>query len=258
MVNKASIVGARQLASDYLSRELELGLEFLPVLRSKPALVPAQACAADATDPRPRLEGAPDKDRLLLEPEVSAASSLLELGTVLGDCQRCKLAGERRSIVFGVGNSDARLMFVGEAPGEDEDLQGLPFVGKAGQLLDKILSAGMGLSREEVYIANVVKCRPPGNRNPQPDEIVACEPFLLKQVELVNPEVIVTLGAFATQVMLRNRVAISKQRGRWQDYHGVALMPTFHPAYLLRSPSEKRVVWGDIKLVMARLGLEQR
>ena len=189
---------------------------------------------------------------------MSAASSLLELGTVLGDCQRCKLAGGRRSIVFGVGNSDARLMFVGEAPGEDEDLQGLPFVGKAGQLLDKILSAGMGLSREEVYIANVVKCRPPENRNPQPDEIVACEPFLLKQVEIVNPEVIVTLGAFATQVMLRNRVAISKQRGRWQDYHGVALMPTFHPAYLLRAPSEKRVVWGDIKLVMARLGLEQR
>jgi DNA polymerase len=239
MVNKASIVGARHLASDYLSRELELGLEFLPVSPPKPAL-------------------APDKDRLLLEPEVTAARSLLELGTVLGDCQRCKLAGGRHSIVFGVGNSDARLMFVGEAPGEDEDLQGLPFVGKAGQLLDKILSAGMGLSREEVYIANVVKCRPPGNRNPQPDEIVACEPFLLKQVELVNPEVIVTLGAFATQVMLQNRVAISKQRGRWQDYHGVALMPTFHPAYLLRSPSEKRVVWGDIKLVMARLGLEQR
>ncbi len=258
MVNKASIVGARQLASDYLSRELELGLQFLPVPASKPALAPTQARVTGATDPRPRLEGAPDKDRLLLEPEVSAASSLLELGTVLGDCQRCKLAGGRRSIVFGVGNSDARLMFVGEAPGEDEDLQGLPFVGKAGQLLDKILSAGMGLSREEVYIANVVKCRPPENRNPQPDEIVACEPFLLKQVEIVNPEVIVTLGAFATQVMLRNRVAISKQRGRWQDYHGVALMPTFHPAYLLRAPSEKRVVWGDIKLVMARLGLEQR
>ena len=258
MVNKASIVGARQLASDYLSRELELGLEFLPVSPSKPAVAPTQAGVTGAADPRPRLEGAPDKDRLLLEPEVSAASSLQELETVLGDCQRCKLAGGRRSIVFGVGNSDARLMFVGEAPGEDEDLQGLPFVGKAGQLLDKILSAGMGLSREEVYIANVVKCRPPGNRNPQPDEIIACEPFLLKQVELVNPEVIVTLGAFATQVMLRNRVAISKQRGRWQDYHGVALMPTFHPAYLLRSPSEKRVVWGDIKLVMARLGLEQR
>ncbi len=210
-----------------------------------------------AADPRPRLEAGPDKDRLLLEPEVNAANSLQELGTALGDCQRCKLAGGRRSIVFGVGNSDARLMFVGEAPGEEEDLQGLPFVGKAGQLLDKILGAGMGLSREEVYIANVVKCRPPKNRNPQPDEIVACEPFLLKQVELVKPEVIVTLGAFATQVMLRNRVAISKQRGRWQDYHGVALMPTFHPAYLLRSPSEKRVVWGDIKLVMARLGLEQ-
>lgn len=148
-------------------------------------------------------------------------------------------------------------MFVGEGPGAEEDQRGEPFVGRAGRLLDSIITKGMGLSRKQVYIANVVKCRPPGNRNPQPDEIVACEPFLARQIDIIAPEVIITLGTFATQALLRNRLPISKLRGHWYEYGGVAVMPTFHPAYLLRSPGEKRVVWEDIKNVMARLGMER-
>src|SRR5581483_1083111 len=153
----------------------------------------------------------------------------------LGECTRCKLHRTRTNIVFGVGNADARLMFVGEAPGEDEDLQGFPFVGKAGQLLTKMIEA-MGLRRDDVYICNTVKCRPPNNRNPEPDELLACEPFLKGQLGAVKPEVIVTLGKFAAQALLREQTPISRLRGQWREYEGIPLMPTFHPAYLLRSP----------------------
>ncbi len=165
----------------------------------------------------------------------------------LGDCTRCKLAGlGRRQIVFGVGNPHARLMFVGEAPGRDEDLQGIPFVGRAGQLLTKMIEA-MGLKREDVYIANVIKCRPPENRNPEPDEVASCEPFLFRQVESIRPVVIVAMGTFAAQTLLKTQDAISRLRGRVYRYGGSKLVPTFHPAYLLRSPDKKRDAWEDLK-----------
>jgi len=172
----------------------------------------------------------------------------------LGDCTRCKLHRTRTNIVFGVGDPEARLMFVGEGPGEDEDLKGYPFVGKAGQLLTKMIEA-MGLRREDVYICNTVKCRPPNNRNPEPDELAACEPFLKGQLAAVKPEVIVTLGKFAAQSLLREQTPITRLRGQWREYQGIPLMPTFHPAYLLRSPQEKGKVWEDLKQVMKRLDL---
>jgi uracil-DNA glycosylase family 4 len=174
--------------------------------------------------------------------------------TGLGECTRCKLHKTRTNIVFGVGSPEARLMFVGEAPGEDEDLQGFPFVGKAGQLLTKMIEA-MGLRRDDVYICNTVKCRPPNNRNPEPDELLACEPFLKGQLGAVKPEVIVTLGKFAAQSLLRESTPITRLRGQWREYEGIPVMPTFHPAYLLRSPAEKGKVWDDLKQVMKKLGL---
>ena len=172
------------------------------------------------------------------------------------DCRRCKLCTLGRSqVVFGVGNAKARLMFVGEAPGEEEDKRGEPFVGKAGQLLTKIIEA-IGLTREQVYIANVIKCRPPGNRNPEPDEVEQCEPFLFRQIEVIRPRVIVPLGKFAAQSLLKTMDPITRLRGRQFDYRGAVLIPTFHPAYLLRNPSAKREVWEDMKKVRAILQAE--
>ena len=179
---------------------------------------------------------------------------LEEVRAQIGECTRCKLHKGRHNIVFGVGDPKARLMFVGEAPGEDEDLQGFPFVGKAGQLLTKMIEA-MGLKRDDVYICNTVKCRPPNNRNPEPDELEACEPFLKGQLAAVKPEVIVTLGKFAAQSLLRDASPVSRLRGHWREYEGIPLMPTFHPAYLLRSPGEKGKVWDDLKQVMKKLNL---
>jgi len=166
----------------------------------------------------------------------------------LGDCRRCKLAPDRTNIVFGSGNPKAELMFVGEAPGSAEDAQGLPFVGRAGQLLTKIIEA-IQMSREEVYICNILKCRPPDNRNPEPDEIAACEQFLFRQISSVKPKVICALGTFGAQTLLRTRQPISILRGRFLDYRGTKLMATFHPAYLLRNPNEKRRVWEDMRKV---------
>jgi uracil-DNA glycosylase len=164
-------------------------------------------------------------------------------------CTRCKLHTlGRTQVVFGVGNPEARLMFVGEAPGADEDEQGIPFVGRAGQLLTKIIEA-IDLTREDVYIANVIKCRPPQNRNPEPDEVDACEPFLFQQIDAIKPKVIVALGKFGAQTLLRTDAPISRLRGRVYDFRGAKLIPTFHPAYLLRNPSAKREVWEDMKLV---------
>ena len=173
---------------------------------------------------------------------------LEEIRLDLGDCRRCKLAPARTNIVFGSGNARAELMFVGEAPGADEDAQGLPFVGKAGQLLTKIIEA-INLRREDVYICNILKCRPPGNRNPESDEISACEPFLFRQIASVRPRVICALGTFGTQTLLRTKEPISRLRGNFFEYRGAKLMPTFHPAYLLRNPHEKRKVWEDIQKI---------
>jgi uracil-DNA glycosylase len=169
------------------------------------------------------------------------------------DCRRCKLHKlGRKQVVFGVGNPDADLMFVGEAPGADEDEQGIPFVGRAGQLLTKIIEA-IGLKREDVYIANVIKCRPPQNRNPEPDEVASCEPFLFRQIDAIKPRVIVALGTFAAQCLLKTSDPISRMRGRLFRYRGAQLIPTFHPAFLLRSPERKRDVWEDMKKVRALL-----
>lgn len=187
---------------------------------------------------------------------AAEAGDLEELRRFIGDCQRCKLAGGRTQIVFGIGNPHAEVMFVGEGPGRDEDLKGEPFVGRAGQLLTDIITKGMKLRREDVYIANVVKCRPPGNRDPEADEVETCEPFLIRQIELIKPRVIVALGRVAVQALLRTKTPISQLRGNWHDYHGIKLMPTFHPAYLLRNPGDKRLVWEDIKNVLRELGQE--
>lgn len=176
------------------------------------------------------------------------AARLKAVRDLLGDCQRCKLARYRKNIVFGQGNPDARLMFVGEAPGADEDEQGLAFVGKAGQLLTRIIEA-IGLRREDVWIGNVLRCRPPQNRNPEPDEILACQPFLDQTIDAIRPEVIVGLGKFGAQWLLKTAEPITRLRGRLGEYKGVKVMPTYHPAYLLRNPGAKKDVWEDMKVV---------
>jgi uracil-DNA glycosylase len=184
------------------------------------------------------------------------SSDLSSIRADIGDCTRCKLHSlGRRQIVFGVGSPTADLMFIGEAPGRDEDIQGIPFVGRAGQLLTKMIEA-IGLTRETVYIANVIKCRPPENRNPEPDEVATCEPFLFRQVESIRPKVIVALGTFAAQALLRTQDSISRLRGRVYVYGGAKLIPTFHPAYLLRSPDKKRDAWEDLKKARALLNDE--
>ena len=183
----------------------------------------------------------------------SAAEALTAIKHDIGDCTRCKLHTlGRRQVVFGVGNPQADLMFVGEAPGADEDAQGIPFVGRAGQLLTKIIEA-IGLTRDDVYIANVIKCRPPENRNPEPDEVATCEPFLFQQIDAIQPKVIVALGTFAAKTLLRSQDSISRMRGRVYDYRGAKLIPTFHPAFLLRSPDRKRDTWEDMKKARALL-----
>jgi len=174
----------------------------------------------------------------------------------IGDCSRCKLHRDRRKLVFGEGSPGARLLFVGEGPGKEEDLEGRPFVGEAGKLLTRIIENGMGLKREEVYICNVVKCRPPRNRDPEPDETEACLPFLKQQLSLIKPEVICTLGRVASQALLGTDFRITRDRGKWRSFMDIPLMPTFHPAYLLRNPSAKRQVWEDVQEIMRRLGLE--
>ena len=183
----------------------------------------------------------------------SKPSSLEAVREQLGDCRRCKLCRQRKQIVFGVGNPKAELVFVGEGPGAEEDAQGIPFVGRAGQLLTKMIEA-MRFLRDEVYICNVVKCRPPDNRNPEPDEIEACQPFLKAQLDAIRPKVLVALGKFAVQTLLADLTPISKLRGRWREYQGIPLMPTYHPAYLLRNPVEKKNAWLDLQSVMQRLG----
>ena len=183
------------------------------------------------------------------EPQ-SPRQTLAEVREELGDCRRCKLHRKRTNIVFGSGNPQAKLIFVGEGPGRDEDLQGEPFVGQAGKLLTRIIEA-IQLTREEVYIANIVKCRPPENRNPEPDEIAACEPFLIRQIKAIQPKLICALGTFAAQTLLQTTEKISALRGRFHSYQGIVLMPTYHPAFLLRNPNYKRDVWEDVKKVRA-------
>ena len=217
--------------------------------------------------PEPGREPAPEPGRSRREETARTASPLADLpqadapeaATVLsilrediGDCRRCRLCEKRTNVVFGVGDPRARLMFVGEGPGADEDARGEPFVGRAGQLLTKIIEA-MGIGRPDVYIANIVKCRPPENRTPLPDEVATCSPFLLRQIAAIRPRVIVCLGTPAAQTLLGTRETITRLRGVFREVDGIKVMPTFHPAYLLRNPAAKREVWDDMKQVMAAL-----
>ncbi|HWG49193.1 MAG TPA: uracil-DNA glycosylase [Candidatus Acidoferrales bacterium] len=181
-------------------------------------------------------------------------AALARIRADIGDCTRCRLHKGRTNLVFGVGNPNAELMFIGEGPGADEDAQGEPFVGRAGQLLNNMISA-MGLKREEVYIANVVKCRPPGNRTPERDECDICSPFLLQQIEVIKPKVIVALGAVAAKTLLAVNDSMANLRGRWYDFHGTRMAVTYHPAYLLRDPRQKKETWKDLQMVMKYLGL---
>lgn len=181
-------------------------------------------------------------------------AQLNDLRGEVSGCTRCSLAGTRKNIVFGDGNPSAKIVFVGEAPGADEDEQGLPFVGRAGQLLTNIIKA-MGLERKDVYICNILKCRPPGNRNPQPEEICLCEPYLKQQLQLISPQIICALGSFAAKTLLKTETPITVLRGRFQTYERIKLMPTYHPAYLLRNPAAKKQVWEDVQLIMKEIGL---
>ena len=247
----------RDQLAEHLRFAAELGVAGLsrdPAWRKK-----GDGSQIQATDSLPKLlstkavQGQVDLEKTPVPFFTNSAEALAAEKAFIGECTRCKLAGLGRThVVFGVGNPNADLMFVGEAPGADEDAQGVPFVGRAGQLLTKIIEA-IGLKRDEVYIANVIKCRPPQNRNPEPDEIETCEPFLFQQVDFIKPKVIVTLGKFAAQCLLRSEAPISRLRGRLFDYRGAKLIPTFHPAYLLRTPSSKREVWEDMKLVRSLL-----
>jgi len=185
-------------------------------------------------------------------------SSLEEVAAEVAGCRRCPLHETRSHTVFGEGDPAADLLFVGEGPGADEDRLGRPFVGRAGRLLDDIIEKGMGLRREQVFIANVVKCRPPENRNPEPVEIASCTPYLHAQIDLIRPKVIVALGKFAAQTLLETKSPISRLRGRFFDYRGIQLMPTFHPSYLLRKPEDKRLAWDDIQQVMRLLNLSPK
>jgi uracil-DNA glycosylase len=260
---------------DYIEQLREEGLDGLPAINP-----PAEIAAASAARKPARMANSPDEKRLTVKRDdsVQQPQSLLDtpantatelfyrypglektadldmLREFIGACTRCKLAPGRTKLVFGVGNPNAELMFVGEAPGADEDLQGEPFVGRAGQLLTDIIERGIGISRAEVYICNVIKCRPPENRNPEPDEVSACEPFLFRQIDLVRPRAIVGLGTFAVQALLKVKTPISKLRGNWHEVRGIKMMPTFHPAYLLRNSADKRLVWADIQEVMKFLG----
>ena len=206
--------------------------------------------AAPPASPTESAETAKEPVRVFASEAEALDALRVEIGP---DCRLCKLHTlGRKQVVFGVGNPNADLMFVGEAPGADEDIQGEPFVGRAGQLLTKIIEA-IGMARSDVYIANVIKCRPPGNRNPEPDEVERCEPFLFRQIDIVKPKVIVALGKFAAQSLLKTTEPITRLRGREYKFRSAILMPTFHPAYLLRNPSSKREVWEDMKRVRAIL-----
>jgi len=233
---------------NHLEFQKELGVSLLgPRLERRPAVADRDRSAPPKVT-QPVAVHVADTD-LFAAIEASAPSESLEtIREDLGDCQRCKLAPTRTNLVFGSGNPKAKLMFVGEAPGADEDRQGLPFVGRAGQLLTKIIEA-IDIRREDVFICNILKCRPPENRNPEQEEITSCEPFLFRQIASIRPKIICALGTFGAQTLLRTREPISRLRGRFYEYRGSKLMATFHPAYLLRNPMEKRRVWEDMQKI---------
>jgi DNA polymerase len=227
---RAELAGALR---SYLEELRDTGVDALPIGTTEPAAFPRTGAAAE----------------MMAAVKTTTVETLDDIRNDLGDCRRCMLCKTRKNLVFGTGSPNAGVLFVGEAPGREEDMQGEPFVGEAGQLLTNMIKA-MGYERSDVYICNVLKCRPPENRNPAPEEISLCSPFLLRQVQALAPKAIVALGTFASQTLLGTRDPISRLRGRFHDYHGIPLMPTFHPAFLLRSPEKKREVWEDLKKVM--------
>lgn len=243
----AEVVGAMR---DYVRYLQHLGVTILPVNLASPVLAtPASAAPeplAASTEPPAALTSA--------ETRATSTMQLAQLAASVRDCQRCRLHQGRTQVVFGSGNPEADLVFVGEAPGHDEDVQGEPFVGAAGQLLTRIIEA-MGLRREQVYILNVIKCRPPHNRNPQPDELAACWPILQEQLACLQPKVICALGTFAAQTLLQTEEKISRLRGRFHPLGTLQVMPTYHPAALLRNPQYKRAVWEDMQRIQRFLGL---
>jgi uracil-DNA glycosylase len=236
---------------EHLKLYQDLGVRWvrMPELKTTPAGRPEKPSVPMPVSSKPVSRVLAQKT---LEGDLSAGSSVNEsldsIRADLADCRRCKLSPTRKNIVFGSGNPEAELMFVGEAPGADEDEQGLPFVGRAGQLLTKIIES-IGMSRKDVFICNILKCRPPGNRNPETDEIAACEQFLFRQIAAIKPKIICALGTFGAQTLLRTTESIGRLRGRLIDYRGVKLIATFHPAYLLRNPNEKRRVWEDMLVI---------
>ena len=240
----------------HLEYQKTLGVRQIAVPIVEDRAVPGRPAPVDAVVPSSPAKPSP------AVPEIPSAidrvpvcGSLDEIRKEIGECTRCKLYQGRKTIVFGEGAPEAAIVFVGEGPGYEEDQQGRPFVGAAGQLLTDIIEKGMKIKRAEVYICNIVKCRPPGNRNPEPDEVAACIGFVKQQIAVIRPKVIVTLGNVPTQNLLGTKEGITRMRGKWQEYEGIPVMPTFHPSYLLRSPGEKKWVWVDIKKVMERLGI---
>ena len=245
-------IGLSPFYTDRTALELPVGQTFLSAPKS---------ASARPSHPTPPSAAAPLAAPLIAAPSLFDSvdrvegDSLENIRAFIGDCQRCKLCKGRNKIVFGDGNPKAELVFVGEGPGHDEDLQGIPFVGRAGKLLTQMIEA-MGLTRQDVYIANVVKCRPPENRLPEKDEIATCAPFLVRQLDVIRPKVIVCLGNCASQTLIGTNKSISHFRGQWYDYRGARLIATYHPAYLLRNPAAKSEVWNDLKKVIAFLGLK--
>lgn len=248
----------------WLAEALEEGLDADPrgaaeeaaPTPSAAAGAPAPAAAREHRPEAPAAPSAPPRQPALVEPAraFSDRPTLAEVRAALGECRRCRLAEGRSRIVFGDGDPDADLLFVGEGPGEQEDRQGLPFVGRAGELLTQMIERGLRVPRAAVYICNIVKCRPPSNRTPLADEVSACRPFLDGQIDAVRPKVIVALGKPATSLLLGREVSITRVRGIWQDYRGYPVMPTFHPAFLLRqyTAENRRLVWEDLKSALAR------
>jgi len=235
--------------ADQLQFFKDIGVESLSLHSSQSVARSASPTSRTVTEERPVGPAAAEGEG---PKETMPVTTLESIRAEIGDCQRCKLAPKRTNIVFGSGNPNAELVFVGEAPGSDEDQQGLPFVGRAGQLLTKIIES-INLKREDVYICNVLKCRPPENRNPEPDEVASCNPFLKKQLATIRPKVVCCLGTFAAQTVLQTVAPISKLRGKFFDIDGMRIIATFHPAYLLRSPDKKREVWEDMKQIRAEL-----
>jgi DNA polymerase len=248
-------------AIEYLKRRLEAGA--VAGLGPPPLGARAREFLKASPDPDLRQNRGGKRPSEMAKPHVTDAGNRLEaLRSELGDCKRCKLWQGRKRLVFGEGSPHARLVFVSEGPGREEDLAGRPFVGEAGKMLTSIITNVMGLTRKDVYICNVVKCRPPGNRNPEADEIAACVPFLTAQLSAIAPEVICVLGRVAGTALLGEGFKITRDRGRWFTYNGIPVMPTFHPAYILRAKDRQRelklLVWEDIKQIMKRLGLEEK